>query len=163
MQRLLWMLWIPAFLTGCDQLSERAGFPNAAKVEAEGKAIGGACRHAGRGLEDCYRLNKSASKAAVFAGWKEMNEYMLKNNMQTVEPSVGPHAGQSADKVADKPSEKPADKATDKSAEKPAEKPAEAAVGDKPAPKPAEPTLKPAPKPAPKAEAGKPAAPAPAK
>lgn len=155
MQRLLWMLLVPAFLTGCDQLSERAGFPNAAKVEAEGKAIGGACRHAGRGLEDCYRLNKSASKAAVFAGWKEMNEYMLKNDMQTMAPSVGPHAGQSAEKASDKPSDKPADKAADK--------PAEVAAGDKPAPKPAEATLKPAPKSAPKAEAGKPAAPAPAK
>ncbi|MBM4181161.1 MAG: hypothetical protein FJ209_06385 [Betaproteobacteria bacterium] len=163
MQRLLWMLLVPAFLTGCDQLTERAGFPNAAKVEAEGKAIGGACRHAGRGLEDCYRLNKSASKAAVFAGWKEMNEYMLKNSMQTVEPSVGPHAGQSADKVADKPSDKSSEKPADKATEKSAEKPAAVAAGDKAAPKPAEPTLKQAPKPAPKAEAGKPAAPAPAK
>ncbi len=75
-------------LTGCDQLSERAGFPDPAKIEAEGKAIGGACRHAGRGLEDCYRLNKEASKSAVYAGWKEMNEYMVKNNMQAVKPSI---------------------------------------------------------------------------
>ena len=77
-----------ALLTGCDQLSERAGFPDPAKQEAEGKAIGGACRHAGRGLEDCYRLNKEASKSAVYAGWKEMNEYMVKNNMQAVKPSI---------------------------------------------------------------------------
>jgi hypothetical protein len=75
-------------LAGCDQLSERAGFPDPAKIEAEGKAIGGACRHAGRGLEDCYRLNKEASKSAVYAGWKEMNEYMVKNNMQAVIPSI---------------------------------------------------------------------------
>lgn len=79
-----------ALLTGCDQLSERAGFPDPAKIEAEGKAIGGACRHAGRGLEDCYRLNREASKAAVYSGWKEMNEYMLKNNMLAVEPSIPP-------------------------------------------------------------------------
>ncbi len=151
MQRLLWLILVPFLLTGCDQLFERAGFPNAAKVEAEGKAIGGACRHAGRGLEDCFLLNKSASKAAVFAGWKEMNEYMLKNDMQTMAPSVGPHAGQSVEKASDKPSDKPADKAADQ--------PAEVAAGDKPAPKPAEATLKSAPK----AEAGKPAAPAPAK
>ena len=90
MKRPVWMLLIPALLAGCDQLSERAGFPNPAKVEADGKAIGGACRHAGRGLEDCYRLNKSASKAAIYAGWKEMNEYMAKNNMQVVPPSVTP-------------------------------------------------------------------------
>lgn len=90
MKRHVWLFLLPALLGGCDQISERAGFPDPNKVEADGKAIGGACRHAGRGLEDCYRLNKSASKAAVYAGWKEMNEYMAKNNMQTVEPSVTP-------------------------------------------------------------------------
>ncbi|MEW5787560.1 MAG: hypothetical protein AB1899_06880 [Pseudomonadota bacterium] len=79
-------------LAGCDQLAERAGFPDPATVEADGKAIGGACRHAGRGLEDCYRLNKSASKAAIYAGWKEMNEYMVKNNLPVVEPSITPLA-----------------------------------------------------------------------
>lgn len=88
MSRLAWLLLISVPLSGCDQLSERAGFANPAKVEAEGKAIGGACRHAGRGLEDCYRLNKNASKPAIFAGWKEMNEYMVKNNMQAVEPTI---------------------------------------------------------------------------
>jgi len=77
-------------LPGCDQLSERAGFPDPVRLEAEGKAIGGACRHAGRGLEDCYRLNKEASKPAVYAGWKEMNEYMVKNNMQSVAPTIPP-------------------------------------------------------------------------
>jgi hypothetical protein len=77
-------------LAGCDQLQERAGFPDPARVEAEGKAIGGACRHAGRGLEDCYRLNAEASKAAVYAGWKEMNEYMAKNNIMAVEPTIQP-------------------------------------------------------------------------
>jgi len=90
MIRHIWLLLLPIWLVGCDQLSERAGFPNAAKLEADGKAIGGACRHAGRGLEDCFRLNKGASKAAIYAGWKEMNEYMAKNNMQTVEPNVTP-------------------------------------------------------------------------
>ncbi|MBI5329048.1 MAG: hypothetical protein HZB71_00380 [Betaproteobacteria bacterium] len=74
--------------SGCDQLKERAGIHDPVKMEAEGKAIGGACRHAGRGLEDCYRLNPQADKAAVYAGWKEMNEYMAKNSMQAVEPVV---------------------------------------------------------------------------
>ncbi len=98
MKRHVWMLLIPALLAGCDQLAERAGFPNPAKMEADGKAIGGACRHAGRGLEDCYRLNKSASKAAIYAGWKEMNEYMAKNNMQTVAPSITPFSIEAAKK-----------------------------------------------------------------
>jgi hypothetical protein len=88
--KLPWITFSAVMLLGCDQISERAGFPDPAKTEAEGKAIGGACRHAGRGLEDCYRLNKDAHKAAVYAGWKEMNEYMVKNNMQAVEPTIPP-------------------------------------------------------------------------
>jgi hypothetical protein len=88
--KLPWIAFSAVMLLGCDQISERAGFPDPAKTEAEGKAIGGACRHAGRGLEDCYRLNKDAHKAAVYAGWKEMNEYMVKNNMQAVEPTIPP-------------------------------------------------------------------------
>lgn len=88
--RLLLIATCVLLLPGCDQISERAGFPDPGKLEAEGKAIGGACRHAGRGLEDCYRLNKEAAKSAVYAGWKEMNEYMVKNNMQAVEPTIPP-------------------------------------------------------------------------
>lgn len=79
-------------LAACDQIKERAGFPEPARMEAEGKAIGGACRHAGRGLEDCYRLNPDAAKSAVYAGWKEMHEYMAKNNIEAVAPSIPPEA-----------------------------------------------------------------------
>jgi hypothetical protein len=79
------LLLIPP-LTACDALKDRMGIPIPEKVEAEGKAIGSACRHAGRGLEDCFRLNPQADKAAVHTGWKEMNEYMLKNNMQSIPP-----------------------------------------------------------------------------
>jgi hypothetical protein len=86
--KLLWFVLGAALLSGCDQLAERAGIPNQARLEAEGMAIGSACRHAGRGLEDCYRLNKDAAKSAIYAGWKEMNEYMVKNNMPVVTPSL---------------------------------------------------------------------------
>jgi hypothetical protein len=77
-------------LAGCDQLKERAGIPDPAKIEAEGKALGSACRQAGWGIEDCFRLNPNASKSAMFTGWKDMNEYMLKNNMQAVAPTIPP-------------------------------------------------------------------------
>jgi hypothetical protein len=125
MKRHVWMMLLPALLAGCDQLAERAGFPDAAKVEADGKAIGGACRHAGRGLEDCYRLNRGASKAAVYAGWKEMNEYMMRNSMQAVAPTevaVGSETGMKKAVDGEHPAkpgegEKPADaKATKKEA-----------------------------------------------
>jgi len=73
-------------LTGC----EIPGLiPNPATVqkEAEAKAIGGACRYALRGLEDCYTLNPKAPKASVFAGWKDMDGYMRENKIEGT-PSV---------------------------------------------------------------------------
>ena len=106
---------IALLLPGCDQLSERAGFPDPERLEAEGKAIGGACRHAGRGLEDCFRLNKEAVKSAVYAGWKEMNEYMMKNNMQAVEPTTPPEVKGSTEKTEDTTED---EEDTDKSADK---------------------------------------------
>jgi hypothetical protein len=71
-------------LAGCEQL----GIEDPAKIEAareaEGKAIGGACRHSGRALEDCYKLNGKASKAAIYAGWRDMDAYMRENNIAAV-------------------------------------------------------------------------------
>ena len=73
-------------LTGCEIPGIWPG-PRIAQREEESKAIGGACRHALRGLEDCYTLNPKASKAAVFAGWKEMDAYMRENKLEGA-PSV---------------------------------------------------------------------------
>ena len=89
--RRLLPLALLASLTACDQVAALLELPDpgkeAAMLEAEGKAIGGACRQTGRSVEDCYALNPKAPKAAVFAGWREMNDYMIENNLQTV-PSV---------------------------------------------------------------------------
>ncbi|MBL8446260.1 MAG: hypothetical protein JNJ44_02480 [Zoogloeaceae bacterium] len=83
-------------LAGCDQLVAQLGLPDpkkeAATAEADGRAIGSACRHSGRALEDCYALNPAASKASVFAGWREMNDYMTQNNLAVV-PSHMPSPG----------------------------------------------------------------------
>ncbi len=89
-----------ALLAGCDRLYERAGLPDPAKIEAEGRAIGGACRHAGRGLEDCYALNPKASKAAIYEGWKEMHEYMAKHGIQDVAPQLAPKGLRKAEEKA---------------------------------------------------------------
>ena len=81
-------------LSGCDKIGLSAlGGPSSADVrrEAEGRAIGGACRHAGRAIEDCFTLNRQADKAAVFAGWREMNDYMAEKNMTPV-PAAGASA-----------------------------------------------------------------------
>ena len=47
-------------LGGCEQLGLEDPAKVAAIKEAEGKAIGGACRHSGRALEDCYVMNPRA-------------------------------------------------------------------------------------------------------
>jgi hypothetical protein len=74
-------------LSGCDLFGESAEKIAAAK-EAEGRAVGGACRHAGRAIEDCYALNKKADKASVFAGWRDMNDYMRENKIDAVAPQI---------------------------------------------------------------------------
>ena len=77
-----------ALLSGCDQLGIEDLAKVAAAKEAEGKAIGSACRHALRAIEDCYTLNPKAQKAAVFAGWREMDEYMRENKLEGITPVV---------------------------------------------------------------------------
>ena len=52
-------------LAGCDQLGIESATVTAEKRSAEGKAIGAACRHAGRAIEDCYTLNKKGEKAGA--------------------------------------------------------------------------------------------------
>ena len=65
-RRVTWALMaVVALLAGCDQLGIESPEKLAAARVAEGNAIGGACRHAGRAIEDCYALNKKADKAAV--------------------------------------------------------------------------------------------------
>jgi len=90
-----------ALLAGCEQLGIDSPEKAAATREAEGKAIGGACRHAGRAIEDCYTLNKKADKAAVFAGWRDMNDYMRENKIDAVAPVIPVQAAAKPPKVAD--------------------------------------------------------------
>jgi len=77
-----------ATLAGCDMLGIESASQIAARKEAEGRAIGGACRHAGRAIEECYSINRRADKAAIFAGWREMNDYMRENKIEAVPPQV---------------------------------------------------------------------------
>lgn len=77
-----------AVLAGCDALGLESAEKAAAAREADGKAVGSACRHAGRAIEDCYLLNAKAQRAAVFAGWREMDEYMRENKVEAVSPQL---------------------------------------------------------------------------
>ena len=75
-------------LAGCDQLGIETPAKESVRLAAEAKAIGSACRHAVRAIEDCYTLNPKADKAAMFEGWREMDEYMRENKLEGVAPVV---------------------------------------------------------------------------
>lgn len=85
-------LALPLLLGGCELLGIESPEQIAAKREADGRAIGAGCRHSARSVEACYELNKRADKAAIFAGWKEMHEYMAENKIEAVPPPPPPAA-----------------------------------------------------------------------
>jgi hypothetical protein len=84
------LLLMTLLLSACDQLGIESATALAARREAEGKAIGAGCRHAARSVEVCYGTNKKADKAAVFAGWREMNDYMRENKIDAMPPPPEP-------------------------------------------------------------------------
>ena len=73
-------------LAGCD-IPGMGPDPRVLQRESDGKAIGGACRYSLRPIEDCYRLNDKASKTAIFAGWKDMDQYMRDNKVEGQAPT----------------------------------------------------------------------------
>jgi hypothetical protein len=113
MKRALLFLPLLGCLAACDQLGAQLGLEDPAKLaavkEAEGKAIGSACRHALRAIEDCYTLNPKAHKAAVFAGWREMDEYMRENKLEGVAPVI-PRTPLVKPEIVEPDEEKPAPK-----------------------------------------------------
>jgi hypothetical protein len=85
-----------ALASGCDMLGIESPEKLAAAREADGKAIGGACRHAGRAIEDCFAIYRKADRSAVFAGWRDMNDYMRENKIEPVPPQLAAQARSSA-------------------------------------------------------------------
>lgn len=90
-----------AGLSGCDYLGIESGAQVSAQKEAEGKAVGAACRQVGRAIEECYKLNPRSLKAAVFEGWREMDGYMRENSITNLpipaEPPKPPSATSEGD------------------------------------------------------------------
>lgn len=72
-------------LTGCNWVMNVSGL-----AAESNKAVGASCRQTGRSLEECYNRNPDADKAQVYAGWREMHEYMTKNKLETVAPPPDP-------------------------------------------------------------------------
>ena len=90
-------------LAGCD-IPGVIPDPRVVQRDSDAKAIGGGCRHALRGLEDCYTLNPKAPKAAIFAGWKDMDLYMRENKIDGTPSVLG---------KAEKPTKAPRSTASD--------------------------------------------------
>lgn len=81
-------------LAGCEQVSNKLGLVDPAvkeaKIEAEAQAVGSACRHSGRAIEDCYAIYAWLPKAGVYSGWRQMDEYMRENKIETIVPQLPP-------------------------------------------------------------------------
>jgi hypothetical protein len=82
------LLSLTLLLGGCDLIDQLLADPKAIQKEADAKAIGSACRHGLRSIEDCYSMNDKASKSAIFNGWKEMDQYMRENKIEGVESKI---------------------------------------------------------------------------
>lgn len=100
--KLIAMLALSFSLSACDYVAsftKPKQTPEEAK--AEGIALGAGCRQAGQSLEDCYQRNPDKLKAGIFAGWKDMHEYMAAKNIPTVVPPPVPEKTE-ADTAKDK-------------------------------------------------------------
>ena len=88
------ILLVALSLAGCDQIAQRLGLedPGAkeARLENDAKAVGSACRHSGRAIEDCYSIYSWLPRAGIFTGWKEMDAYMRENQLETIAPQLPP-------------------------------------------------------------------------
>ena len=73
-------------------IQQKMGLENpaakAAKDEADGKAVGGACRQSGRAIEDCYSIYGWLPKAGIYAGWREMDEYLRETKGEGIAPVI---------------------------------------------------------------------------
>ncbi len=137
------LIFLTPLLAGCDKLGFEDAAAEKAIEEAEGKAIGSGCRQTGRALEDCYQINRRSPKAAIFAGWREMDGYMRENKIEEIKPDfpMKPPPGkgrplESTEKAEEAAAPQPPTKTGETATATPAPeaKPAQAAPGPRPRP-----------------------------
>lgn len=106
-KHVLFLIFSALILTGCDQVAGKLGLESPAvkegRTDAEGKAVGSACRHSGRAIEDCYAIYSWLPKASVYAGWREMDEYMRENKLETIAPQLPPPEPPRSARVKNRP------------------------------------------------------------
>ena len=85
---------LAASLPACDVVQQQLGIENpsvkAEQADAEGRAVGGACRQSGRAIEDCYSIYAWLPKASIYEGWRDMDTYMRENKLETIPPQLPP-------------------------------------------------------------------------
>ncbi|WP_334118113.1 hypothetical protein [Limnobacter sp.] len=84
--KILMVAGAATMLSSCD-LSQIPGLDGKLSLD-DSKAVGAACRHSGRALEDCFALNPNTHQSGVFDGWRDMNDYMLANEIEVVKPEI---------------------------------------------------------------------------
>lgn len=92
-------------LSGCNWIMNVSGL-----AAESNKAIGASCRQTGRSLEECYSRNPEADKAQIYAGWREMQEYMAKNKLETMVPLAEPVVASAPEAASASHAEAPAQK-----------------------------------------------------
>ena len=110
MRLFLTVFLFSSLLPGCDLIQQKLGLENpaakTARDEADGKAVGGACRQSGRAIEDCYSIYSWLPKSSIYEGWRDMDAYMRDNKLETIEPQLPPVAAPETKKRAT-PAKKP--------------------------------------------------------
>lgn len=95
--KILMVAGAATMLSSCD-LSQIPGLDGKLSLD-DSKAVGAACRHSGRALEDCFALNPNTHQSGVFDGWRDMNDYMLANQIDVVKPEIR-HSAHTLGKVS---------------------------------------------------------------
>ena len=107
LRNLLIAVAFTCILPGCDIIQQQMGIEDqnakAARNDADGKAVGGACRQSGRAIEDCYSIYSWLPKSSTYEGWRDMDAYMRENKLETVEPQLPPVAAPGSKKKAPAP------------------------------------------------------------
>ena len=79
-------------LSGCEMLGLETPGMATQRQAAEARAVGAACRHAVRSIEDCFASNPRMSRAEIFEGWREMDQHMRDNDIPGMpqQPAAAP-------------------------------------------------------------------------
>jgi hypothetical protein len=88
--RALFIAALALGVSGCDYVGGMFAPKPLEQQREEGQALGAGCRQAGQSLEDCYTRNPNSLKAGIYAGWKEMHEYMAAMNIETAKSGAEP-------------------------------------------------------------------------